>query len=392
MTRCEFFFENIARHEPHFLGMADFRREYLARLGLSVNENGGTYRSGYRHPIDKRLEIANEYLRQKEANNGLRPNIANVARACRVSHSTASRVSKLVDAKGMEGLVEYEENCAERVPQGREGVLSGIDKIVLIVLLEIEPSRTLESYRTELALATGTLVSKSTISRCLRNDFPFKGNLRCPNHVPIDKFRPENLEQALKFIEFVAVADIRRLKFGDEKHLKGSEVYNKKVRVNPLTGQVPATVTNSDFRNAYHITALCGIDRDAVSPLYYRIHDGSNDSFEFAADLETAARLGFLRPGDFLILDNASIHSQGDNDDLDDYMWETYGVFIVFLPTRTPEWNPTELVWRMLVQRLRYYPRDMMQRQHASYHAAVDILRRMTLTDIESCYHQCGYL
>ena len=95
----------------------------------------------------------------------------------------------------------------------------------------MEPSRCLKSYRLELSRATGALVLESTISRCLNKEFHFKGKLCRPNQIPIDKFRPENLEQARQFIMFVAAADVTRLKFGDKKHLKGTEIFTPEVRV-----------------------------------------------------------------------------------------------------------------------------------------------------------------
>lgn len=108
-------------------------------------------------------------------------------------------------------------------------------------------------------------------------------------------------------------------------------------------------VTPSDFRNTYSVYGMCGIDTD-VDPLYWRIHDGNNDSQEFAYDVEVACVIGYLRPGDVLVLDNAAIHSGKDNKYLEDYIWKEFEVLILFLPTRSPEWNPQELVWSFMVR------------------------------------------
>jgi transposase len=63
-----------------------------------------------------------------------------------------------------------------------------------------------------------------------------------------------------------------------------------------------------------------------------------------------------LKEEGILVLDNVSIHGKGNNTYLKDSLWESFGIFVVFLPTRSPEWNLTELVWLMLVQHLKYYP------------------------------------
>ena len=57
---------------------------------------------------------------------------------------------------------------------------------------------------------------------------------------------------------------------------------------------------------------MCGIDESSPA-LYWRIHDGSNDSEEFSYDVERACQLGYLRHGDALVLDNAAIHTGKDN-------------------------------------------------------------------------------
>lgn len=43
-------------------------------------------------------------------------------------------------------------------------------------------------------------------------------------------YRPENLEKMIEYVTLVAQMDPSRLKFGDEKQLKGQELYNRKVR------------------------------------------------------------------------------------------------------------------------------------------------------------------
>jgi transposase len=93
--------------------------------------------------------------------------------------------------------------------------------------------------------------------------------------------------------------------------------------------------------------------------------------------IEAAVAVGFLKGGDILVLGNASIHGKGDKQYIPrGLLWKSFGIFVVFLPTRTPEWNPTELVWRMLVQHLKYYPiRSVWKfRSDAAAHAADDIL------------------
>ena len=69
------------------------------------------------------------------------------------------------------------------------------------------------------------------------------------------------------------VDDPRRIKFIDEKWLKGAEIYFIKARADPKTGQLPDILVGSNFRNTYSIVGFCGIDRH-TPPFHYTITDG----------------------------------------------------------------------------------------------------------------------
>ena len=125
--------------------------------------------------------------------------------------------------------------------------LGNVDAFVLLHLYLEEPSRSLLSYKENLFLLTGTTVSKTTINRFFLKSFPTKGGLCLPNLVPLDKFKPENIIRAQEFVQIISKISLSKIKYGDEKLLKGSEVYCRKNRQNVLTGEVPAVFTASDF-------------------------------------------------------------------------------------------------------------------------------------------------
>jgi hypothetical protein len=85
--------------------------------------------------------------------------------------------------------------------------------------------------------------------------------MRKPNLVPYDKFRPENVARMHEYVNFIVQFKPSQLKFGDEKSLKGQDLFCRRVRRNPITGEVPAVTTTPDFRNTHSITGFCGIDR-----------------------------------------------------------------------------------------------------------------------------------
>ena len=69
-------------------------------------------------------------------------------------------------------------------------------------------------------------VSKSTVLRFLLSAFWYKGCLVKPNKDPYNKFCPKNEARAYEFIYMLSNFAPKRVKFGDEKSLKGQELYN----------------------------------------------------------------------------------------------------------------------------------------------------------------------
>jgi hypothetical protein len=73
---------------------------------------------------------------------------------------------------------------------------------------------------------TGTILSQLLISKWFKLRFQFKGFLRKTSIVPVDKYHPINIQRYSDYLAIVAQIDTRRLKFADEKCLKGAEIFN----------------------------------------------------------------------------------------------------------------------------------------------------------------------
>ena len=101
---------------------------------------------------------------------------------------------------------------------------------------------------------------------------------------------------------------------------------------------------------------------------------------------------GFLLPGNVLVLDRASIHTGGQNTILEDWLWDNFRIFVLLLPARTPEWNPIELVWNILVQRLAIFSLEVANSlgQHSLVQVSQLILDNITHAEVDGCYRKCG--
>ena len=221
--------------------------------------------------------------------------------------------------------------------------LSDEDGFYLFHLWKLNNQLMLCNYAYHLAIDRGTFVSRAVICKWFRSTFSFKGSMRRLNKVPTE------------FMYCVGQVPLWHLVFGDEKPLKGGELFNWWGRADPLTGIVEDFVVDSDGRNMYAITGLCrnGCDRP---PFSFIVHDGSNNAVVFCDFVIQSLACGFLQARDFLVLDNASIHHFQESTGLDAYLWNWHGIFLQFLPTYLPELNPIKLLWNVLVQWLKYIP------------------------------------
>jgi len=89
-------------------------------------------------------------------------------------------------------------------------------------------------------------------------------------------------------------------------------------------------------------------------------------------------------------MDNAANHTDKENTVLEDWLWEEHSMFALFLPARTPEWNPIELVWNCLTQGLKHYDWDHLSASYRVVYAAIYILDRITHEEVERFYKKSG--
>lgn len=371
-------------------------RLFFAERGIAVNVNGGFYRRGASYDITKKLEVAAEYLDAKEkasreAGYEVRPNITHVAEAAGVSWHTVEKIEGELESVGH--VVAPKDIYKNRGGASGPGSLTfdEIDCFCLYQLYRKEPTRSLKSYVNWLFYYTGTITSESTVSRFFNHGFEIRGGLCKPNLVPYDKFRPANLAKAKDYLRMLVQIDPRKIRYCDEKHLKGKSIFNKKARRDVDSGHVPATNTDPDLRNTYSIIGICGICRKRT-PVRFRITEATVDSDLFALEIEAAIASGFLKRRDVLVIDGAPIHTGKDNTVLEDWLWEYHEIFLLKLPARTPEWNPIELLWNCLEERLKHFDLSRLKKIKGSdrvVKAAALILSEMTHEDIKEFFKKC---
>jgi hypothetical protein len=204
---------------------------------FKLNSKGGAYFCGapYSRDMQARFHMQLEELKKQAGENGVVTSRA-LAEAAKISHMTAQKII-FDDAKGVVG---------EKKKRAKPGMgsksLSLEDEIFLLTLYRLQPATSLNAYVKALFQKKGTKVSRATLSRWLLTRFPFKGKKVKTCNVPLDKFKPENILRWKEYILEIEAFEPHRLKFGDEKHIKGADLYGT-VRVDPLTGETPSNKT-----------------------------------------------------------------------------------------------------------------------------------------------------
>lgn len=141
------------------------------------------------------------------------------------------------------------------------------------------------------------------------------------------------------------------------------------------------------------LTLLTGLDPE--SPFAYNIRHGSNTQQDFYDCLQYWMENGTLKFGDFLVLDNASVHTGSTLSGALFQLAEQYGVTLVGLPTYSPELNPCELVFARLKASIRSY--DALHFEPDSYREVaipfnqviVEGLANVTIEELMRMYEHC---
>ena len=320
--------------------MNDMHRLFFMQQGVQLTKRGRYYQRGKNYDLNMKLLVAATYLDAQEQSieegRGPRPIISRVANDCSVSRKFVRKIEGELMSEGH--VVAPADIYRDRVSAVGPGsiCLDEFDRFILYRLYKRHPQRSMKSYVNWLFYYTGTIVSASTVTRFFNHGFPISGCFCKPNLVPYDKFRPGNIEKAKEYIRILARLDPTRIKYGDEKSLKGKSIYNKKARRDVVSSVVPAVIIDPDLRNTYSIIGICGIDRK-TSPVRYRITESTVDAELFAIEIEAAVASDFLRADDVLVLDNAANHTGKENSVLEEWMWEYHQIYVLFLPARTPE-------------------------------------------------------
>ena len=268
------------------------------------------------------------------------------------------------------------------------------EESLFILALRVENDRyPLMIYQSELLRTFRNYYNESIIDRFFKKMFDHAGKFKKANLVPLDKWRPENID---KFNNFLATINQlpNRLKFHfcDEKHIVNKDCVGNKMRADPLSGRVRCIHVSGNFCFAYNMIAIMSLNPNKTRPMAYTLGEENGTAACFTAFIQNLLIVKWFQPGDVLVMDNAAIHSGAEAGIIKDLLWEQARVLVVELPTRSPELNPIELIFHILARRLRSFryhredPRDLDVPSQASA-----VMNDITTELVLKRARHCGY-
>jgi hypothetical protein len=144
---------------------------------------------------------------------------------------------------------------------------------------------------------------------------------------------------------------------------------------------------------------FCGAD-PAQTPFQFTIGEDNHNSDCFVDAVWALVATGWLRRYDILVVDNSQVHCGGDATDLEDALWNNPSPFdglplrilLVYLPTRSPELNPIELLWHTLVERLKCLRmQGMWFGRAAAFLQAQNVMNGFDHGLVASTFKHCHY-
>jgi len=149
-------------------------------------------------------------------------------------------------------------------------------------------------------------VSKSTTKRLLKS---WNWTWKVPTYVQLNKYTESNLTYYGYYLLFLKRIDSSRLKFVDESHFVPRALRKKKV-VGMRNQRVWIQVKDLHGKHS-SMTLLTSLVHEI--PVYFNWRVQSNTGKDFLLFIGSCIVNGYLSDGDFLIVDNASVHRDEEN-------------------------------------------------------------------------------
>ena len=363
------------------------------------NENGGWYHNGDYYPHFKKVEVVDKFFEMWAESFPDRPSFTAVAKATKVTRPTVKKYVDEFEERGK--LIDPMELRSKRHRITAETtILTEAEETFLLSLRATDLTRPTMSYTNELRKEFGTVVSTTYLNQWWLERFEYKAKFKKASMIPLDKFTSANWFRYFEYrmtVDFIG--DNLRFNFVDEKHVVNHNGVETRVRADPFSGKVDALMVGGNFRDTRSLVATISVNPRKKQYCYYAITKSTINSAYFMDYIKTMAYDGFFLPREVLVLDNAAVHHGAESRELENFLWNVHvngvqlQVLVLYLPTRAPELNPIELVFHILVRRIKsFHYRNLVSLNNGVEDMICTVLEELDRDTLVNCYEHCGYM
>ena len=362
------------------------------------NNNGGWYHKGDAYPHFKKVEVVDAFFELWAETFPDRPSYNKIATMTKVTQPTVKKYVEEFESRGR--LIDPMELRAKRHRINEETtILTREEETFLLSLRVIDATRPTMSYVNELRKKFSTVISTSYVNQWWLERFNFKAKFKKASMIPKDKFTSANWFRYFEYRMTVEhIGDNLRFNFIDEKHVVNHNGVKTKARADPLTGNVEGIMVDGNFRDSRSLVATISINPKKRSNCYYAMTKGTINAEYFMDFIKTMVYDGFLLPREVLVMDNAAVHHGKESKNLENFLWNVVidgiqlQVLVLYLPTRAPELNPIELVFHILVRRIKsFHYRNLVSINNGVEDRICSVLEGLDREVLMKCYEHCGY-
>ena len=356
-------------------------------MSEKLNSQGRSYVSGKPMGNDMRMAIVDK-LKESGANVETRyvpkGELAQTSKYFKVSKSHVKNIWERYCESGNVDPLPHTTN--------RQTIFDDQDLEYIAALKKERPSITTKELKQKLLENSGKDVCLATINNAVRKRLN-EGNwsYKVLSTPAAERFSDYNIAYTNAYLAEIQNKNPYQLKFMDEA---GFAMY---AAVHRKRGHAPVGIRGFEAQTAKQepnttLNLLLGLDGTVCADFVF----GASNTAEYLRFFHEAATSfsdegnPYIKPGDTIIVDNASIHRFDAERVLRTY-FETIDVEYIFLPTYSPDMNPVEHAFNFIRTQLRSNLYTQMARENMPC-AILHILNGLTTANITGFFKNVGYI
>jgi hypothetical protein len=291
---------------------------------VAANANQGLYCLGHDTPYHIRLQIIGAFILGFG-------NYREIALLC--GRTTTKTVGRIIRLFREIGAVISRKRGRREGDNGINFKLGRPEKRYLRHLVRLFPTLYLDEYQARLYRDLGVLADTSTICRALRKMSLYRKRV---HRVAIKRFTAANILRTLRFLVFRRTLNVDDVVWVDETGVQDAEVRRHYARAH---GSRPVSVAQQYIPRSSRVSCVGAMTVNGMLPCTLPFRGSMKGWFFEWWSLNML--IPCLRPGQTVVMDNASFHRKN----ILRVLFAIAGVHLLFTPAHSPEYNPIETVW-----------------------------------------------